>query len=160
MNGRGFWIKGNLIVDITTKTHIDYVISNPEKFGLTKEEIQRSYRKHKEHFGSEGNAREEIVRSVSSLGWIRVRQYKTKQNEYWSIQFDVYSDKNKKAIKNFIEWIMLEQGIMKKNDEVVLTGFKDNTYIKYGFSEGGVTKFLTENKNIKVDNIIELCFYE
>jgi hypothetical protein len=62
--------------------HISTVIADPEKFGLTKEEIQTVYDLHGERIGVEGAARKELLLKVITQGWIRLRRY---PNRYWSI---------------------------------------------------------------------------
>jgi hypothetical protein len=56
-------------------THVKAVIKDPEKFGLSLEQIKEIYKKHNEGIGSEGKARDEIVSLLISNGWIRIRLY-------------------------------------------------------------------------------------
>ncbi len=62
--------------------HISMVIANPEKFGLTKEEIQTVYDRHGEKIGVEGEARKELLLGTIADGWIRIRRF---PNKHWSI---------------------------------------------------------------------------
>jgi len=57
-------------------THIDAIIKNPSKFGLSASEIEKTYEKYNEPMGIEGKAREEIIINVVKRGWIRVRRYR------------------------------------------------------------------------------------
>jgi len=71
--------EGNLIH--VPQNHISMVIAEPERFGLTIEEIRAAYEKHKERIGVEGEARKELLLKIISQGWIRIRRYEN----YWSV---------------------------------------------------------------------------
>lgn len=71
--------EGDLIT--VPDNHIGTVIADPQRFGLTREEIKASYRKHGEPMGIEGQARREILLRIISEGWIRIRRYRN----YWSV---------------------------------------------------------------------------
>jgi len=62
--------------------HISTVIKNPERFGLTKDEIVATYRKYGERVGLEGRARKEILTRLMRNGWIRIRRY---PNQWWIV---------------------------------------------------------------------------
>ena len=64
------------------RNHINVVITNPERFGMTREQIGEVYQRYGEPLGLEGRAREEIVRALISIGWIRIRDY----GPYLSVQ--------------------------------------------------------------------------
>jgi len=51
------------------------VLSQPERFGFTKDRVVAIYEKYGERLGFEGFAREEILREAIRGGWIRVRRY-------------------------------------------------------------------------------------
>ena len=93
------------IYDVTT-THIDFVFTNPEKFGMTEEEIRETYKKHKEVLGTEGKAREEILLNVLNAGWIRGRY----NRDGWHIQLKRL---NGKAKNNIIDWLLTSDGTDK-----------------------------------------------
>ncbi|MGO9118475.1 MAG: hypothetical protein ACLQPD_12825 [Desulfomonilaceae bacterium] len=63
-------------------SHISTVIADPERFGLTSEEIRAIYDQHGEIIGVEGEARREILLQLISQGWIRIRRY---PNRHWSV---------------------------------------------------------------------------
>jgi hypothetical protein len=60
------------------------VIADPEKFGLTIEEIRAAYAMHGERIGVEGEARKELLLRIINHGWIRIRRYR----DYWSVTAD------------------------------------------------------------------------
>jgi hypothetical protein len=121
-----FWVKDDKVIDMGEYTHIQFLIKEPELFGLTKKAVLAAYKKHSEQLYTEGGAREELIKLVSNKGWIRVRQYIGKSGEYWSIQFDSYK-KRKGAVNTFILGA-LAQKVMTKYDTLVLVGFEDNYY--------------------------------
>ncbi len=44
-----------------TGTHVGDLIKNPEKFGLTSDEIKDAYNRYDEPMGHEGRARDELL---------------------------------------------------------------------------------------------------
>lgn len=63
-------------------SHIQTVICEPEKFGLTVDEINAEYCKYKEPVGMEGKARGVLLKKILRNGWIRLRRYPNRQ---WSV---------------------------------------------------------------------------
>ncbi len=68
-----YWISPDNYVIPVGQTHIELIISNPEKFGLTPAYIKKVHKKHKEPIGVEGNARNQIMTDLVNQGWIRLR---------------------------------------------------------------------------------------
>ena len=62
-------------------SHIATVISDPQRFGLSLQEIQDAYSRHGERVGVEGEARKELLLRIVADGWIRIRRY---PNRHWS----------------------------------------------------------------------------
>ena len=141
-NDNGYWVNGTTIKNIGYGKHIEYICAHPEEFGLTKNRINEVFAKHREKVNQEGNAREELVKLACDSGWIRVRQYI--DPEYWSIQFDAWH-KRKKDVCHFVQWA-IGKGIMSKNEEIRLVGFRDNYSQIYAFVDGGAIKLLEENQ--------------
>lgn len=138
--GLGYFIRNTEYISVTT--HIAYIISHPMDFGLNIEEIHSTYGAHGETVGTEGKAREEIIKIVSKGGWIRVRQYLSRTENYWTIQFDRWEVRKKDVIR-FLEWTVFNQKIMVLTDTVQLTGFFDNYFKDYNYKTGGIKKIFT-----------------
>ena len=136
----GFWIKGNEILDLDGRKHIDFLFKSPEAFGLTREEINAEYEKYNEKLGQEGRARENLIKKVSKNGWVRVRQYP----RYWTIQAD-YFMRRKKTIENFLLWAITEE-LMHPDDELIILGYEDDFKKHYSFAQGGAKSFFEEFK--------------
>jgi len=83
----------------TGTNHIGAVIKNPQKFGLTRDEVVRTFEKYGERLGQEGKAREEIIRDLVEQGWLRIRKYKNQ----WSITANALSKKVKDHIYDWAE---------------------------------------------------------
>ena len=60
------------LIEVTKATHIEQVAYESKSFGLTKQEVNRIYRKHNEEFYIEGWARQEILLGLMKRMWIRV----------------------------------------------------------------------------------------
>src|SRR5271157_3478777 len=106
----GFWIHGDTVYDVTTSTHIRFLIDHPHLFGIGIVVVGGTYRSHSEPMGAEGSVRNEVVRLAASRGWIRVRHY-SKPKDYWSIQADD-TQKRRNTIQQFIEWALLNKIMM------------------------------------------------
>lgn len=141
-----FWAKGDEVIE-NDEAHVRVVMENPEKFGLSKEEIEELYATYGEKYGVEGKARNEVIKMVARNGWVRVRHYVNKGSDYWSIQVDRYR-RRKESIDYFIWWAIGNE-IMGMNDELVITGYDDNLVLQYGFMDGGVKAYLEEEDHSK-----------
>ena len=95
MRSPAFFIspKGQIID--TEINHIATITANPKKFGLTKEYIKTIYDKYNEKINQEGKAREEIIKKLIKVGWIRIRKYK----QFWSINVERLSGKVKAELQ-------------------------------------------------------------
>lgn len=139
MQAEAFWVKGNEIIEVHEDSHINVIRQHPEKFGLSAGTVKALYAKCGEKIGTEGSAREDIIRLAADTGWIRIRHYLTPQ-DYWSVQFDSW-DKRKKDVVTFIKWAVSKK-IISATDELRLTGYRDGFYKDFSFSEGGIGLFL------------------
>ena len=100
MDERAFWISPQGTIFPVTRSHINEVITNPERFGLTRGGIEAVYRKHKEPLGWEGKAREEIIKGLIVEGWIRIRDH----GDYLSLQtFSLYEHDSRSRLLSFFK---------------------------------------------------------
>lgn len=119
-----YWIspEGNIIpLEGSIDRHIHMVIQNPEKFGISKKQIDALHKKYKEKLYSEGNAREEIITELLKKGWIRIRY--VSQYDTFVIQLNVLGEKSKNSIW---DWAVGVTSSGKKGFDNVskFTGFK------------------------------------
>jgi hypothetical protein len=96
-----YWIDPDGNTTAVETRHINAIIADPARFGLTDKYVRRIYRKHREILGVEGNAREEIMTVVMKRGWIRCRQ-EVRRSVIWKIQCYVL---NERATNNILGWI-------------------------------------------------------
>jgi hypothetical protein len=61
MQGAGYWVNGDKIIDVTFTSHIDYLRDHPENFGFSKQEVDETFQRHREKPSKDGSAREELI---------------------------------------------------------------------------------------------------
>jgi len=144
-----YWIKPNgHIIDVGT-THIRMILDNPHLFNLDKQDIINLYKKYNEKIGLEGEAREEIMRNLMRLGWIRVRYMRNKDT--WTFQTQNLNKKEKDNIYAFIEDTM-KYKIMNKYADVTILIIQGSRIIQTSALEA-LTKIFERKKN-KFKNLI------
>jgi hypothetical protein len=138
----GFWVKEDEVHDVTEDTHVGFIISHRYRFNLTIDDITLIYDHYGEEFGSEKQAREDLVRIAASQGWIRVRRY-AKPNDYWSIQCDDTS-KRREVIQDFLKWAIGNR-IMTKDATAIIAGFDNEQDVQeYKWEDGGIGNYLND----------------
>jgi len=155
----GYWISPLGETFPVDQNHIITIITNPQKFGLTKKDIQKVYKKHKEKIGSEGNAREELIVDAVNRGWIRVRSYQRYGDITWSINVKRLTKRVKDHITNFFQ--KLSKGTSYVGGEVMIdspTGvdrFSPDEITQYALYnesfEGPISHKLTFKKSVHDD---------
>src|SRR3972149_7713607 len=98
MEFNAYWISPRGEIIGTDVKHINYIWNNPSVFRLTKKYIESVYKKFKEKFGQEGNAREEIMLELLKQGWLRAR---FTDNRGWIIQAYFLNKRDKDNIWDF-----------------------------------------------------------
>ena len=93
-----YWIdpSGHILPIFDNEKHIDQIMSKPEAFGIDKDEIKRIYDIENEPLGSEGVAREKIIKNLIGQGWIRIRYYI--RQDMFTVNINKLSKKNKDYI--------------------------------------------------------------
>lgn len=122
MNKGGFWLKETtvyhtLIVDIGFHSHIRYLIRNHSAFQISKATIEKTYAKNNEKMGFEGRAREELMITALTNGWIRVRHHLSPY-DHWIIQCDGVRER-KATIRQWLLW-GLERHIISDYQRVLI----------------------------------------
>ena len=106
MQAQGYWVNGNRIIDVTFTKHIDYLRDHPEEFGFSRQDVKQTFERYGEKFGEKGRAQEELIRSATTRGSIRVRHYRSPR-DYWSVQFDRFEERKETIVSFFSS--MIEQ---------------------------------------------------
>ncbi len=126
MKYNAYWVNNKSEIYSVDITHIDYIINNPEKFGMTKDYIQKIYDKYEnEKIGQEGMAREDIMLNAMKNGWIRIRKYKNQ----WIIQSYTLNNKVKDNIWDFANFLLMDKK-ENKYSEFVITAIHPEYYIR------------------------------
>ncbi len=96
-----YWINQNgKILRQHNVTHIRQVVNNPKVFGIKRDWIEQVYKKYNEPVGTEGSAREEIMKFIFKKGFIRIRLY---INQFWSVTLYNFNRKAKKSLSKWAE---------------------------------------------------------
>lgn len=70
----GFWTKKDEWIAVEDD-HLSTILDDPERFGLTRAHIEEIYASTGQEVGSEGPARDEIMKQATENGWLRVRRF-------------------------------------------------------------------------------------
>lgn len=132
--GDAFWYKMGDSRGVDS-THISDVIANPSVYGLTREQIDEIYARHGEKIGQEGDAREEVIRSIVGGGWMRIRHYR-KPKDFWSLTVR-NADDQRKMIDTFLLYAV-DDMTLGLNDELQIYSTETNSTESYSFMKGGV----------------------
>jgi hypothetical protein len=122
--GAAYWLSPKNELISVKDNHISLVITNPEKFSLSKKYINDKYASYGEPVGQEGKAREDIITELVNRKWVRIRRYK----DYWSL--NVANTQDRKTENLMAEWAlgMLNGDYGEKEKDkyidVVITGIK------------------------------------
>lgn len=135
-----YWVSEETSVRVES-THVQALIEAPERFGLTESFIRETYESYGEHVGTEGLARDRLLREAAANGWIRVRKHVTPVN-YISVQTDDI-DTRISTIKSFLE-SLLTSGVIASDETVVVSGYEKIETLSYDWSDGGVSGLLAE----------------
>ena len=126
MRGPAYWISREGRVISVTTTHIAEVISTPEVFGTSLEEIHAVYTEHGEALGVEGEARVVILKDVLSRGWIRLRRHRDR----WSIEADRLTPRTRAYIRSWARTILRRRIEEDRFVPVDVVGLSDGTRLR------------------------------
>lgn len=139
----GYWISPYGEMFPVDQNHITTIITQPEKFGYSMDQIKDIFKKHKEKMGSEGKAREEIILGAIDKGWIRVRSYLRHGDIMWSINIKRLNKKVKDHITDFFQ--KLSKGTSYLGSEVNI----DSPLGVERYSPEEITKYALYNEGFK-----------
>lgn len=140
----GFWVSPHGVVRRTRQGlyHINDIISHPEEFGFTKEDIEREHERYGEKPGQEGQARDSLMTQALKRGWIRIRA----RRNFFSVQVWDYNIRTYENLERFVE-TALEDGI-------------DGEYA-YGSDEMKINALKTgKMKSLTFDEVLKGHLYE
>lgn len=158
-NTVAYWISPKGEIVNVVNNHIDVVIKNPSKFGLTLDSIQSLYDYHHEPLGSEGKAREEIIIDLVKRGWIRVRRYR----DGYSV--NVARISNKQSKDNIFDWavrLTSPSGILGTRERdifmlVNIIGFVDGKQKSLTLKDIQVGELYEQIETFDINNCLIIC---
>lgn len=112
---------GNIIYN-TGYNHMSSIIDEPELFGVTRKLISETFKRYKEKTGTEGKARDYIMKVVMKQGWIRIRN----NESYWIFETWNLTDEQKGSIYNFVMTKQVDRFSM-----IIVTQISTNTVDRY-----------------------------
>jgi len=127
-NAIAYWISPDNYVIPIQATHIDLINTNPEKFGLSKDYIVKLHKKHKEHIGSEGHARNEIMTDLVKKGWLRLRFHAREM--VWVAQIESLDRQTADRIQSWAAR-MIKETPQQKNATIQVVDLNADPIISY-----------------------------
>lgn len=73
---QGFWRKNEEWITVV-EDFLSAILEEPERFGMTRATIDESYAAQGEKVGTEGLARDRVIKQAIENGWVRIRRYDT-----------------------------------------------------------------------------------
>jgi hypothetical protein len=148
-----YWIDptGSVLPIFNDDRHINQILKRPEAFGLDLDEIQQLYSLENEEIGSEGKAREKIIKELIQRGWIRIRHY-IKQDMFTVNIFRLH----KKAKDILYRWAlaMKDNGLKYSQVKIDLP----NQVLSYSIDDISKDVLFAERKN--KDKLKDVLFAE
>jgi hypothetical protein len=103
-SANGYWISPDGKILSNFLVHIQAIIDSPESFGLSKEEIDKIYKKYKEPMGFEGKARQQLMEQAIALGWIRIRYHP--RNDQFSVELSRLDTRRKDYLSTWAKQLL------------------------------------------------------
>jgi hypothetical protein len=157
-NEQGYWVYGSKVWSVTGSHHVEFIMMNPDYFGLTHKEILNMFKSNNETLEHDINTREQLILSACKQGWIRVRHY-IKPQGFWSLMCDRIKLRENN-IREFIENFAFKNKLMNYNDKLIIIGLNSDEEMDiYKSEEGGAFAFLRkvgmeEGSEVKLTDII------
>ena len=98
----GYWLSPENDIFPVVR-HIDFILENLEKFGLTRQEYISVFQKYHEKLGFEGNARKELMENAMKRGWIRLRN---RTNLGFVCELWEYNESAKANVSNWVQKVV------------------------------------------------------
>jgi hypothetical protein len=134
-NGNAFWIspKGQMLDCGHSLTHISFVLKNPQKFGLSDDEIKQTRTIQDMSIdkqgiityvdGVESNAWDNIVQKALKNGFIRARRVKSNKYSYiWYIDIYEFNNRTRKLLSDWAYGL----NVKRREDKVIISVSKGN----------------------------------
>lgn len=165
MKGQAFFISPDGKLIPVKDTHISNIVKYPDKFGLSKEYVEKIYKKHKEPVGSELNAREEILLELVQNGWVRIREY---PNKFWSVQINQMNKRMKDILFDFANKAISGKKPFKSsiwdNEIIKIVALRDKKTWSFSFKDVSNDILFSEAVSVGIPDVerimLEVCDIE
>jgi hypothetical protein len=134
----GYWLSEKGAVPVE-RDHAETVLADPEQFELDRESLMALYRKHDESPGSEGFARDEVIRMAAKKGWIRVRIQNSTGN-YVMLQ-GYEPERHLERISSFL-CDLVHRDIIAADETIVLSDFASASTKTLHWTDGGAASVM------------------
>jgi hypothetical protein len=108
--------RGEILPLAPDSSHIREVVKNPHAFGYTCQEIEDIFSIYNEPIGTEGKARQKIIRDLITRRWIRIRRYT--RPDRWTVNLPHFNDRTRDILKHWAD-LMIQVGY-SRHEEVHL----------------------------------------
>lgn len=137
---KGYWLSEHDAVSVEGD-HADPLLEEPERFGLTREELLEIYEKHGEEPGKEGFARDEAIRAAAAKGWVRIRIHDVHDT---FVMVQGYEPEEKLPLVSSFLCDLLHRDIIAADETVVLSNFSDSSTVTLDWSNGGASSMIND----------------
>jgi len=154
LNADKFWLLLNGEIVIVRDRHVVDVVTNPEKFGTTREELEDKYGDIQTSIQS----REEIIEDFTKRGHTRIRKVKGKQGSFWTVQVGTGGGRKiPRTIKNnIVNWAMGMIATSPKFAKEDVMVFNEKAELLFGGNSYSSRKTL-ENLVLDDTGVFEAC---
>ena len=133
----GVWISPQGDIFGVPLTHVRAVIEDPEKFGVSIDQIKAIFNKHNEGIGSEGAARDEIVSLLISNGWVRIRYY---PGEFFRVELATVNQNYTHFLSSWASKVIAKDDSKRSFKVVIYETFEGGSELSFTLEElqGGI----------------------
>ncbi len=137
-----YWLSETTWLVVETN-HIDVIRRSPQRFGLDEEILRETFRRHGEEMGTNGRAREELIRRATENGWVRVRE-DVDPHHHLEIQCHDFV-RREATIARFLHRLITEHPPAADLALHVIDFSREPRWV-LPWAEGGVRRFLEERR--------------
>jgi hypothetical protein len=134
----GYWLSHTDAISVE-EDHAATVLAEPARFGLDREEVLSVYRRHDESPGSEGFARDEVIRMAAKNGWLRLR-IQNSNGRYIVVQ-GYEPEKHMDRVTSFL-CDLVHRDLIAVDETIVLSDFAKASMDSVEWTEGGAASII------------------
>lgn len=152
-----YWLTPSGEIIIVKDRHVVNVVTQPEMFGTTKEELEAKYG----DITTSLQSREEIIEDFTNRGYTRIRKLKGKQGSSWTVQVGTGGGRKiPRNVKNaVVNWAMSMMKTAQKFAKEDVMVFNEQAELLFGGNTPSTRKTL-EQLVLDDTGVFESCVYE